>query len=305
MPWTMYNSEGSRKYLTKAEISSFLNHAKSRDVSVRSFCWIMAVTGCRISEALALTDRHIDFGTSTVIIECLKKRGKRVFRAIPLPKELLAHLRKWLRSGALPAGRLWPWSRMTGYRRICEVMGAARIFGAHASPKGLRHGFGVNAVQCQVPLNFVQKWLGHADMKTTAIYTSAVGPEERDIAARMWSSNGAAGSPDSTLVERGELSVAPVLYNDQSAKEAKEKPLQKPPFPPGFGRMSDASSSSSLQRWMRSACVKIHFWLKRIEKYLCFSLSYPFFHREGQERRVPTLRGDNELNPVSIGLDDK
>ncbi|WP_211337854.1 tyrosine-type recombinase/integrase [Blastomonas fulva] len=53
-------------------------------------------------------------------------------------------------------------------------------------PKGLRHCFGVAAIQSQVPLNMVQRWLGHADMRTTAIYASAVGPEERSIAQRMW-----------------------------------------------------------------------------------------------------------------------
>jgi integrase/recombinase XerD len=37
-----------------------------------------------------------------------------------------------------------------------------------------------------VPLNFVQRWLGHSRMETTAIYLQAIGDEERAIAARMW-----------------------------------------------------------------------------------------------------------------------
>ncbi|MGH7120234.1 MAG: hypothetical protein ACREFP_14810 [Acetobacteraceae bacterium] len=32
----------------------------------------------------------------------------------------------------------------------------------------------------------VQKWLGHAQLTTTAIYADAVGAEEQDIARRMW-----------------------------------------------------------------------------------------------------------------------
>jgi integrase/recombinase XerD len=31
-----------------------------------------------------------------------------------------------------------------------------------------------------------QKWLGHAQLTTTAIYANAVGEEEQSIAARMW-----------------------------------------------------------------------------------------------------------------------
>jgi site-specific recombinase XerD len=65
-------------------------------------------------------------------------------------------------------------------------MEAADIVGLHASPKGLRHGFGIKAVVSNVPLNITQKWLGHAQLSTTAIYTDAIGPEERQIAQRMW-----------------------------------------------------------------------------------------------------------------------
>lgn len=78
--------------------------------------------------------------------------------------------------------RLWPWSRMTGWRAVHAVMAAARLDGPHALPKGLRHGFGVSA---GIPLNLVQKWLGHAQLITTTIYADALGTEEKDIVQRM------------------------------------------------------------------------------------------------------------------------
>jgi len=31
-----------------------------------------------------------------------------------------------------------------------------------------------------------QRWLGHADIRTTAIYSEAVGQEERNVAQRLW-----------------------------------------------------------------------------------------------------------------------
>ena len=58
--------------------------------------------------------------------------------------------------------------------------------GPWASPKGLRHGFGVEAVSKGIPLNMLQKWLGHAQLSTTAIYANAVGEEEKNIASKMW-----------------------------------------------------------------------------------------------------------------------
>ncbi len=60
------------------------------------------------------------------------------------------------------------------------------VKGPQATPKGLRHGFGVAAIQAGISLNLLQRWLGHAQLTTTAIYANAVGPEERNIAARMW-----------------------------------------------------------------------------------------------------------------------
>ena len=84
------------------------------------------------------------------------------------------------------SARLWPFGRATAWRRVHEIMHKAGISGPQASPKGLRHGFGVAAVQAGIPLNMVQKWLGHAQLSTTAIYADAVGAEEQAIAERMW-----------------------------------------------------------------------------------------------------------------------
>jgi hypothetical protein len=187
VPWTVYNNDGQRKYLTKTEIESFLKTASRHGGAVYGFCWIMAVTGCRISEALSLNESSIDFEAKQVIILCLKKRSRRVFRAIPLPDDLLRRIQIWMNTGVLPREKFWPWSRMTAYRRIRQVMREAGLNASYATPKGLRHGFAVRAIQSNVPLNLVQRWLGHADIKMTAIYASAMGPEERELASRLWS----------------------------------------------------------------------------------------------------------------------
>ena len=65
-------------------------------------------------------------------------------------------------------------------------MTAAKVSGLHATPKDLRHGFGIKAVTSGVPLNMVQKWLGHAQLSTTAIYADASGSEATQLAERMW-----------------------------------------------------------------------------------------------------------------------
>jgi integrase len=190
----LYDTNGRRKYLTPAERQDFIRASETALKQIRTFCGTLVHTGCRISEALALTADRVDIEDGVLIIESLKKRRRGVYRAIPVPPDFLetleaVHELKAARSGP-DAGRdvyLWPWSRPTGWRYVCAVMDAAGIAGLHATPKGLRHGFGIKAVVSNVPLNMAQKWLGHAQLATTAIYADATGPEEKQLAERMWS----------------------------------------------------------------------------------------------------------------------
>jgi site-specific recombinase XerD len=64
----------------------------------------------------------------------------------------------------------------------------AGIAEALCKPKSLRHAFAIEAGQKGVPLNVVQRWLGHARIETTAIYAEALGAEERNLARRGWRS---------------------------------------------------------------------------------------------------------------------
>jgi integrase/recombinase XerD len=189
----LYDLQGQRKYLTPAERTDFLQAAKSAPEDVRTFCGTLAYTGCRISEALALTAARVDLGDGVLVIESLKKRRKGIYRAVPVPPRFLdaLDLAHDLRAARRQPGggvdiRLWEWSRATAWRRVCDVMEAAGITGLHATPKGLRHGFGIKAVASNVPLNMTQRWLGHAQLSTTSIYLDAVGAEEKQLAERMW-----------------------------------------------------------------------------------------------------------------------
>lgn len=186
------DGNGRRKYLTGAERDAFIAHASALGGDAGTFCLTVAATGCRLSEALELTVGQLDFGERVIVFRCLKKRRADVYRSVPVPAELLAEIRRvhGLERLAL-SDRLWPWSRGTGWARIKQVMHCAGIVGSHASPKGLRHAFGVAATQRNIPLNVVQKWLGHANIEMTAIYADAVGEEERAFATRLWSSGNA------------------------------------------------------------------------------------------------------------------
>lgn len=188
-PQSLYSIDGHRKYLTPAERRRFIDAALSHPrPAVTTLCLILAFTGCRISEALALAGRSFDLDEKSVAIRSLKKRNALIFREVPLPPCLIARLEVVHGlAQARPSDRLWTWTRGRAWSLIKEVMIAAQIPpGIHATAKGLRHAFGINAIRSGVPITFVQRWLGHASLSTTAIYLQAIGPEEREIAARMW-----------------------------------------------------------------------------------------------------------------------
>jgi site-specific recombinase XerD len=79
-----------------------------------------------------------------------------------------------------------PMGLFAAWRRVKGAMAAANVSGTPAMPKGLRHAFGVNALQSLVPPHLVRRWLGHASLRITAIYADVTGPEERAFAAKMW-----------------------------------------------------------------------------------------------------------------------
>lgn len=186
---SLFTAAGHRKYLTSDERRRFLAAAaRNPRAEVHTLCAVLAYTGCRISEALALTAASFDFTDGYVAVRCLKKRSKvPIIREVPVPSDLLRLLIEVHGIDDTSSGRLWTWSRSRAWQLVKQVMREAGIApGPHATPKGLRHGFGLHAIRCGVPVNLVQRWLGHASMNTTAIYLQAMGREERDIAARMW-----------------------------------------------------------------------------------------------------------------------
>jgi len=187
----LYSNTSGRKYLNAAERKRFIAALRRIPPKRRVFCLMLLWSGCRISEALSLTPSSVDLDSGVASFETLKRRMRGVVRQVPLPPWVLKELnevfglRARQREPELASQKLWPWSRSTAWRHVKQAMKAADISGSPASPKGLRHAFGVAAFQV-VPPHLVQRWLGHASLRTTAIYGNVSGREERVFAARLW-----------------------------------------------------------------------------------------------------------------------
>jgi integrase/recombinase XerD len=188
---SLYAADGSRKYLNLTERRRLLTLSAGLDSEKRLFVSTLLWTGARVSEVLALTPASFQTERGVVAIVTLKRRCFCV-REVPVPPSLMKALDARFNLQALQVdpeaavGRLWAWHRVTAWRCIKAAMRDAHIVGRSACPRGLRHGFGVGTVQAGIPLTLVQRWLGHARLGSTAIYTDACGPEEQVIAARFW-----------------------------------------------------------------------------------------------------------------------
>ena len=86
----LFTSSGKRKYLTQDETTRFLEIANIQErAELRTFCLVLVYTGCRPSEALALTAENIDLSEKTIIFKTLKQRDNVRFRAVPVPDSVL------------------------------------------------------------------------------------------------------------------------------------------------------------------------------------------------------------------------
>jgi len=188
----LFTKGRERLYINSTERVRFLRVVETLPLEQRVFCLILTYTGCRISEALELNPDCIDATHRSIAFRSLKKRDRLVMREVPVPRKLIHLLKELIGARQFEDGQtIWQdghrgLNRSTAYRWVKSAMTQAVIEGPQACPKGLRHGFGVHAMRVGVQLNMLQKWMGHASMTTTAIYADATGPEEREIARRMW-----------------------------------------------------------------------------------------------------------------------
>lgn len=193
----LFDDQGRRLYLSADERQRFLDAAAHESREHRMFCHVLHYSGCRPSEALALTARSVLLDSDELVIRSLKKRATDArgrakgpqYRTVPVPHalceqlDLVFDLRRL--AGDTP---LWPVSRTTAWRMVRRVMQRAGIEGPQASPKGLRHGFGIAMLSGAkpLPLTVLRDLLGHTDIKTTEIYLQVTGAEKRALVMNAW-----------------------------------------------------------------------------------------------------------------------
>jgi integrase/recombinase XerD len=193
---SLYAQDGDRKYLNAEERRRVLAALDALPPERALFVLTLAWTGARVSEVLALTLTSFQLEASTVTIRTLTRRRFSV-REVPIPPDLIAALNRQFgirnaqRNPGVSELRLWSFCRQTAWRLVRELAHGSGIRGRRAALRGFRHGFGIATLTAGVPLNLVQRWMGHSSLAVTSIYAAASGPEEAAFAARFWNSEDA------------------------------------------------------------------------------------------------------------------
>jgi site-specific recombinase XerD len=152
---------------------------------LRAMIVVLWRAGLRVQEALALTEHDLDPRRGSVLVR-RGKGGRR--REIGMDDWASTQLRPWLDERVkLPAGPLLcvidgptrghPWSTAgvrREFRRVAAQAGVRRRFAPHQ----LRHAHAIELAREGVPLNIIQRQLGHANLGTTSIYLQGIDTEE-------------------------------------------------------------------------------------------------------------------------------
>lgn len=129
-------------------------------------------TGVRVTEAISVTKKDLDFQHDEIKIRWLKNR-KYETRIIPMHKSLKMPLYTYTANLNL-IDKLFPYSRQY-VDQLCKKYGFEH---AHK----IRHSFAINFLrQSNNPTAFkvLQHLLGHSDIKTTMIYLAVVPMEQK------------------------------------------------------------------------------------------------------------------------------
>jgi site-specific recombinase XerD len=152
---------------------------------LRAMIVVLWRAGLRLQEALSLTEHDLNQRRGSLLVR-RGKAGRR--REVGMDDWGWEQLRPWLADRAeLPVGplfciidgrtrgRAWSGANVHGeFRRVAARASVRRRFAPHQ----LRHPHALEVAREGVPLNIIQRQLGHTNLGPTSIYLQGIDPEE-------------------------------------------------------------------------------------------------------------------------------
>jgi integrase/recombinase XerD len=165
------------RHVKKDEVD--LARKAAKDDTTRLLIDLLWVTGARISEALSVKVENVDFRGRHVAMPTLKRPGGVVmYRGIPLQADFLGELAVYLNNHHRTSqDRIIPWRRTKAWEVISSVLLEVGVPRDRAFPHAFRHGHALFALSNGVPINVIQRTLGHSTILTTQTYVQATGQD--------------------------------------------------------------------------------------------------------------------------------
>jgi len=159
-------------------------HGRSAE-RLRGVIVVLWRAGLRINEAIMLNETDLSASTGSITVR-FGKGGRR--RQVGMDPWAWEQLRPWLdQRQRLPAGpmfclihgpnagRRWNSSAVRGdLHRLARQAGVRRRFAPHQ----LRHAHAVEMAREGIPLNVIQRQLGHANLGVTSVYLQGIDNSE-------------------------------------------------------------------------------------------------------------------------------
>jgi len=151
-----------RKYLSKEEMQERLSNIS--DHNDKFFCTFLWMSGIRVSEAIYIKKKDINFREKFMIVKWLKSR-KFFERIVPIHPQLNQMLELYT-GGMNLDDRVFPFSRQNAFYITTKWL--------KVSPHKLRHSFAVNWLREGGDIAYLSKALGHRYINTTGEYLKIV-----------------------------------------------------------------------------------------------------------------------------------
>lgn len=159
--------------LTKEEIRRIFQVVKN--IKHKALLMLIYNSGLRISEAILLKTKNLNFEERTITLEGDEEKADRTLRVAP---NCLDYIQRYLRKGN-PGELLFPGEKGNPYSsRNIQLFFRAALKNSgvkkDATVHTLRHSFAVHCLEAGMDIHILQEILGHKFLQTTSIYNQMI-----------------------------------------------------------------------------------------------------------------------------------